>query len=424
MTVDPPAQIAIIGAGPIGLEAALYARYLGYKVTIFEKGKQPAASVRQWGHVRLFTPFAMNASPLGVAALQAQDPAYEPPRGNECLTGDEFCDRYLEPLARSDLLANGLRLNTKVVSAGRPQYRKTEAIGHAVRAESSFQLLAVHSAGEEELVEADLVIDCSGTFDNPNAIGQGGIPAIGEKAASEEIEHGLPDVLKAERKTYTGKHTLIIGAGYSAATNVTLLAELAEEEPSTSITWLTLADDSEEPITRIHNDTLPEREALAKKANQLAAKESPVTWLTTKGIRAIKFQRDASGFAVTLAEDDAPPITADRIIANVGFRPDNSIYRELQVHQCYASEGPMKLAAALLSSSSKKDGPSDCLNQEPCGPNSLITTEPNFYILGAKSYGRSSQFLMRTGLEQIRDLFSIIRGRDDLDLYATMPEIE
>merc|ERR1711957_1044215 len=27
------------------------------------------------------------------------------------------------------------------------------------------------------------------------------------------------------------------------------------------------------------------------------------------------------------------------IIANVGYRPDSSIYEELQVHQCYASEG-------------------------------------------------------------------------------------
>ncbi len=38
----------------------------------------------------------------------------------------------------------------------------------------------------------------------------------------------------------------------------------------------------------------------------------------------------------------------DRVIANVGYTPDTSLYRELQVHECYASLGPMKLAAALL----------------------------------------------------------------------------
>ena len=44
----------------------------------------------------------------------------------------------------------------------------------------------------------------------------------------------------------------------------------------------------------------------------------------------------------------AAVVKCDRVVANVGFRPDASLYQELQVHQCYASEGPMKLAAALL----------------------------------------------------------------------------
>ncbi|MEC9117285.1 MAG: FAD-dependent oxidoreductase, partial [Planctomycetota bacterium] len=34
MAIDTPATIAILGAGPIGLEAALYARFLGYEVTV------------------------------------------------------------------------------------------------------------------------------------------------------------------------------------------------------------------------------------------------------------------------------------------------------------------------------------------------------------------------------------------------------
>ena len=34
MALDTPASIAVLGAGPIGLEAALYARFLGYDVQI------------------------------------------------------------------------------------------------------------------------------------------------------------------------------------------------------------------------------------------------------------------------------------------------------------------------------------------------------------------------------------------------------
>ena len=75
----------------------------------------------------------------------------------------------------------------------------------------------------------------------------------------------------------------------------------------------------------------------------------------------------------------------------------------------------MKLAAALSGQAS-----ADCLDQQATGASSLITPEPNFYILGAKSYGRNSKFLISVGLEQIRELFTIIADREELDLYSTI----
>ena len=104
----------------------------------------------------------------------------------------------------------------------------------------------------------------------------------------------------------------------------------------------------------------------------------------------------------------------ERVIANVGYTPDTDLYRELQVHECYASLGPMNLAAALL-----KHGGGDCLTVPPQGPAALRNPEPNFFILGAKSYGRNSNFLLRTGFEQVRDVFTLITGKADLDLYKT-----
>jgi hypothetical protein len=50
----------------------------------------------------------------------------------------------------------------------------------------------------------------------------------------------------------------------------------------------------------------------------------------------------------------------------------------------------------------------------------LINPEPNFYILGSKSFGRSSQFLYSLGLQQIRELFTLIGERKGLDLYSTI----
>src|SRR3989441_6538113 len=63
-------KIAIVGAGPIGLEAALRARHAGHEVTVFE-----SASVgdhfRLYGPVPLFTPFHMNSTALGRERLRA-----------------------------------------------------------------------------------------------------------------------------------------------------------------------------------------------------------------------------------------------------------------------------------------------------------------------------------------------------------------
>ncbi|MCI0460698.1 MAG: hypothetical protein L0Z62_27420, partial [Gemmataceae bacterium] len=59
----------------------------------------------------------------------------------------------------------------------------------------------------------------------------------------------------------------------------------------------------------------------------------------------------------------------------------------------------------------------DCLQQTGHGPDALLSPEPNFFILGAKSYGRNSHFLLRVGFEQVRDVFRLITGRATIDLY-------
>ena len=92
MAVDTPARIVILGAGPVGLEAGLYARYLGYEVEIIERG-QVADHVRRWGHVCLATPFRMNRSTLGLAALAAQDSGFRPPEHDALLTGHDWVRR-------------------------------------------------------------------------------------------------------------------------------------------------------------------------------------------------------------------------------------------------------------------------------------------------------------------------------------------
>ena len=115
MAIDTPATILFIGAGPIGLEAALYARYLGYNVEIFEAG-EICQHVRQWAHVKMFSPFAMNHSPLGVAAIESHYPQHSFPEAEQYITGQQWLDNYLLPLAATDLLQPCINTHSRVTS--------------------------------------------------------------------------------------------------------------------------------------------------------------------------------------------------------------------------------------------------------------------------------------------------------------------
>src|SRR5205823_3340201 len=152
---------------------------LGYDVAVFESG-DIAHSVRQWRHVRMFMPFGMSHSPLGLAAIQAQDESWQPPARDALLTGHEWLERYLLPLAATDLVSDHLRLHTTVLAIGKDELLKGDIPGHEDRGDWSFRVLTRAASGEERIESFDGVLDCTGVFQNANWLGHGGIPAIGE----------------------------------------------------------------------------------------------------------------------------------------------------------------------------------------------------------------------------------------------------
>lgn len=417
-------RLGIIGGGPIGVEAALYGARLGYQVSLYE-AISIGAHMLSWGHAQMFTPWWMNVSSLGVMALESA--GWQPPDAERLPTGKEFVYQYLRPLANV-AARDGvrIRLGARVLAMGRDSHLKGEAIGGATRSQAPFRLLINHN-GVERVSYVERLIDATGVYGHPNWLGAGGIPAPGERAATERIAYHLEDYTGAARKRYAGARVLVVGSGHSAATAVCELAKLAGQERGTTIYWV--ARRRHDPVIRYKDDPLPLRDRLARAANHLAGSVQPsVNFVAGHAVAEIREVDDGLEVGLqAVASADLPgrgndhavalragkPLEVDRIIALVGYRPDLDIGRELQLHTCWATEGPMKLAAALLGETS-----TDCLDQSSPGPESLGMPEPGCVWLGHKAYGRNPAFLIRLGHEQIRDAFRLFEGDPELDLYA------
>ena len=380
-----PLRVAVIGAGPIGLEAALRSAASGFETVIHERGTV-GANVRRWGHVELFSPFVMNSSQAGRKIVGAGRPA-----DDALLSGDEFASGYIEPLARAIGGEVTIHEHSQVVAISRESTWKHHLVGRRSEVTDRFVLLVEGSEGES-VDTADVVLDCSGTWGNHNPIGAGGIWCPGERRVMTTGDYEIPNTEGDGAGWYTRRHMLVVGSGHSAATVVVALSGVSE----TRVTWITRGQ-KETPLELVGDDPLPARAALVTAANQLAADESsPVDWLPGALVLAI----DGGPGHFSVAVDDPgrgrQVIAADGVLGLTGCRPDRSLYGELQVHECYATGGPIRLAAQLLGEAS-----GDCLEQTDTGLETLQSPEPNFFVLGSKSYGRDSRFLLRTGLRQV-----------------------
>jgi thioredoxin reductase len=399
MAIDTPAKLAILGAGPIGLEAALYARFLGYDVVIFEQGRV-CEHVRRLSHLRSFVPFGQMSSPLGQAAIEAQNEQIQFPAADEFLTGGDWLARYLEPLAATDLLSDHLRLNTRVLSVGKEQVRKTDRNADLSdgdeRGDWSFRLLVQDEQGNERIEEADAVLDCSGIRSQPAWCGHGGLPAIGERQLTSQILHDLPDILGADRAKFVGQRTLLIGHGDSAAQAAVDLHQLAQADAKTQFTWITRHEyqPAGGPLKLSLSSDCPQQLEVAAQANGIALGNHPSSIRWHWGTHVEKIAHDPAGhFTVSLSGQRTGDEPFDQILALVGYRPDTSLFAELQIDLDPITAG-------------LRDHRQN-----------LKLFEDNFYVLGEKSFGRTPGFRFTDGLDQIRRLFALLGDRETLDLY-------
>ena len=181
--------VAIIGGGPVGLAALAHLLERGESAILFEVGDAVGANIREWGHVRMFSPWEYMIDSASVRLLEQYD--WQMPPKDELPTGADLRDKYMLPFAELPEVRDVIQLGAKVIAISRSNVDKMKDKG---REETPFVLHVEYSNGDEKLIQARAVIDASGTWQKPNPIGANGLPAVGEKRYSERIAYGIPDV--------------------------------------------------------------------------------------------------------------------------------------------------------------------------------------------------------------------------------------
>ncbi|MEI8150249.1 MAG: FAD-dependent oxidoreductase, partial [Hyphomicrobiales bacterium] len=222
-------RVAIIGGGPVGLAAAAHALERKLNPIVLEAGPAIGHAVRQWGHVRMFSPWEYNIDRAAGRLLTAS--GWNSPDPQQYPTGDELVERYLEPLATRTALKDHIQTSSRVTAISRLGFDKVKTKG---REHAPFEIRYQNGAGPKT-IHADAVIDASGSWSSPNAAGANGLDAVGESAAHERIAYAMPDVLNRHRARYAGRTVAVVGAGHSAVGTLIDLIRLQDESPATQV---------------------------------------------------------------------------------------------------------------------------------------------------------------------------------------------
>ncbi|REF30016.1 FAD-dependent oxidoreductase [Calidifontibacter indicus] len=393
--------VAVIGAGPIGLAAAAELVARDQDVLVFEQGGHPAAAVRSWGHVRLFSPWSELTSPAAVALLEPT--GWSAPNGKRYPTGNDWVETYLAPLA--EVLGDRVRTNSRVIGVSRLD---RDLLVESGREGQPFVLHVQGTDGAIERVVARAVIDATGTLNRPNPLGSEGYPVTGDTAHADRILYGMPnpDVVG---NPCAGKAVAVVGSGASALTSLIALTSDAVYAPGARVVWVLRRGVVGNSYGGGDADELPARGALGSRVRQ-AVEDGRIEVVT--GFRTAAVEEAGDGRVALVGSDGRRVEGLDQVVCVTGFRPDLSFLSEVRLDLDQRLQAPSKLAPEI------DPNWHSCGSVQPHGHDVLAQPDAGLYLAGMKSYGRAPSFLAMTGFEQARSIAAALAG--DLESANTV----
>lgn len=417
LTPSADLPLVIVGAGPIGLAAAAQAHSRGLPTVVLEAGNAAGASVREWGHVRLFSPWRELIDPVAAKLLALSGWTAPDPDGYP--SGVEWAEQYLAPLAAALEATDEVEIRYGLRVVGVARYGRDRLVA-ADREQLPFtvhvQVSAGPDAGSRVRLNAASIIDASGTWTGPNPLGGDGYPANGEIENADHITYGIPDFTDpAVAARYAGRRIAVAGAGASAQNVLVGLGALAKDHPETRVIWLVRRPGTDDAFGGGDNDQLEQRGALGSSAKR-AVTDGPVTVVTSFRTSDVEVDEEAAhgrlrltsfadlGTGATPTDIGKVVDAIDEIIVVTGFRPDHSWLSQVQLNLDGELDAPAQLADEI------HPAWHSCGSVSPHGADRLRQPEPGLYLAGMKSYGRAPSFLAMTGFEQVRSIVAEVAG--------------
>jgi thioredoxin reductase len=395
--------VVVIGAGPVGLAAAAHLVERGLTTIVLEAGDQVGAAMREWGHIRTFTPWQYIVDPAAEELLATG--GWTRPSVRQSPRGAEIVEQYLVPLSAA--LGEVVRTGMRVLAVSREGVDRSRTVG---RADRPFIVRVAHADGRVEDLRARAVIDASGTWHQHNPLGASGLPALGEEgaAAAGFLVGPLPDVLGVDRARFAGRSTLVVGTGHSAANTLVALAQLAVEEPGTRVVWAIRGASARRVFGGGTADQLEDRGRLGSELHSLV-EAGALEFLTGFSTRELRIAPGAGTVSVVGDTLNGERVIDDlhNVVAATGFRPDLAILAELQLDLDPGLQSSRVLGPLITPEAHS------CGTVAPHGWRELShENEPGFFVVGMKSYGRAPTFLITTGNEQVRSIVAHLAGDD------------
>lgn len=363
-------ECVVIGAGPIGLAAAVHLTERGVAPLVLEAGANAGSNIQSWGHVQLFTPWALNLDEL--AARRLASSGWEYPELMDIPTGHEFCRDYLIPLSQLPGLKEKIQYGIKVI---RVSYQDN--------------IFHVHTSGGG-LVRARALLDCSGTYANKRSL-----PLFSAHEANDaRIFSSIPDFADPGTVAALLAGTVaVVGGGHSALSSVYGLLLLRELKPEVRVLWLLNTHTKETVVEKekTYFKDVPDGYVIdALQALDHAVQNDLVEVVTE--FRLTEIAGGQSGVILTSANGQT--VCAGSAIINIGFHPDYKIY------DCVEEPvNPLSCVEGIYENI--KPSENTCLTVKEQEIPELLQKTKGHFVLGQKSYGTASTFLLKTGYGQV-----------------------